>query len=63
METRRPLFQEIKIRGHEIYKMSCSFCRLHEKLASTRDQLKFDLRCKRNDILPKSLRFQPPSGW
>lgn len=55
MEPER-LFQRIRNYGEIIYKKSKYFCEAHEKLATAREQLKFNLRCKRNYILPKSLR-------
>ena len=67
MEPRSPIFLRIKQRGPEIYKKACEYCKIHEKLSETREALNFNLRCKRNDLLPKSLRFRPPirtpSGW
>lgn len=44
---RRPIFAEIKNYGQDLYKAASQFCTAHEKLASTREQLKFNLRCKR----------------
>ena len=32
----------------------------HKKLANTQKQLKFNLRCKRTNVIPKSLRAKPP---
>ena len=40
--------------------MARDFCEQRIKLATAREQLHFNLRCKRQDILPKSLIFQPP---
>ena len=61
METpRRPLFSDIKNYGQDLYKAASNFCSANEKLASTREQLKFNLRCKRQKVIPKSLRFNSP---
>ena len=66
-QPRRPLFQEIKFRGLNLYRNACAYSQLHETLASTRSQLRFNLRCKKNNVLPRSLIFRPPirspSGW
>ena len=67
MEPRRPLYQEIKSRSLNLYKKACKYSQLHEQLGTTRAQLKFNMLCKRSNILPKSLIIRPPirtpSGW
>ena len=57
---RRPLFSEIKQKGQYLYKAASNLCNAQEKLAATREQLKFNLRCKRQNVTPKSLRFRAP---
>ena len=56
-QPRRPLFQEIKLYGQDVYKVSYKFIECHQKLARARQQLNFNLRCKRNNVIPKSLRL------
>ena len=64
---RLPLFTLIKQRSEVFYKEACQYCKLHEKLAKVRQQLNFDMRCKRSNVLPQTLRFTPPiktpQGW
>ena len=55
-----PLFQRIRSYGSTVYSEAARYCEASEKLAVAREQLKFNLRCKRNNVLPKSLKFQPP---
>lgn len=43
-----------------MYKQARKYYQCHEKLAQAREQLQFNLRCKRNNIIPKSLRMRPP---
>ena len=64
---RRPLYSELRTRDTDLYDKACQYNKLQESLASVRSTLRFYLRCKRNDILPKSLQFRPPirttAGW
>ena len=57
MEPRSPIFSRMKQREPEIYAKACEYYKIHEKLSETREALNFNLRCKINDLLPKSLRF------
>ena len=59
-QPRRPLFQEIKLYCQDVYKASSKFIECHQKLARARQQLNFNLRCKRNNVIPKSLRLNSP---
>ena len=49
---RRPLFSQIKQKGQDLYKAASNLCNAQEKLAATRE-LKFNLRCKRQNVTPK----------
>ena len=60
MEPERPLFATIKTYGITAYKEATQLCEVQEKLAIVREQLEFNSLCKRNKILPHSLRIQPP---
>ena len=64
---RRPLFQRIKNRSLSLYKKACEYSHVTEDLAKVRQQLHFNLRCKRYNVLPQSLLIRPPirtpSGW
>ena len=52
-----PLFSLIKNHGNIVYKITNEYCDHDEKLATARQQLIFNLKCKRLNLLPKSLRF------
>ena len=53
-------FTIIRRFGREANKFANELCDVHLRLVYAREQLKFNLRCKRNNIVPKSLRFRPP---
>lgn len=54
------IFHIIRRYGKNANKLSNDLLKLHLQLTTIREQLKFNLKCKRNNILPKSLRFRPP---
>ena len=60
MQPERPTFQDIRNFGEESYLLVKQLCDSKVKLAKARQQLTFNLRCKRSRVLPKSLRFKPP---
>ena len=64
---RCPLFERIKSRSPSLYRTACEYSHVSENLAKVRQQLNFNLRCKRNNVLPQSLVLKPPirtpSGW
>ena len=60
MEPGRPIFSEIQTYREAVYKQARDVCDQHVKLAVAREQLKFNLKCKRQNVLPRSLIFQPP---
>ena len=51
----RPLFNSIQEHGPAVYKKSKELCEAYEKLSTAREQLKFNLRCKKSNLLPPSL--------
>ena len=53
-------FRQIRERSENLYKSVCLYDETHKKLATVQEQLNFNLRCKHNDVLPKSLILQPP---
>ena len=57
---RRQIFQEIRTDYNDKYKLASDYCSAMEKLSIVREQLHFNLRCKRTNILPPSLKFSPP---
>ena len=46
--------------GFPANKAANTLLRMNIQLITAREQLIFNLRCKRNNILPKSLRLNPP---
>ena len=60
MNPESNIFSSIKTHGNSVYNDARRFCDQHTKLAAAREQLKFNLKCKKNRILPKSLRFRSP---
>ena len=60
MEPGRQTFTLIRQYGYEIYNEAKQLCETSEKLATAKEQLTFNIKCKRNKVLPKSLRFKPP---
>ena len=54
------IFNIIRRYGREANKNANFLYKFNLQLIKAREQLKFNLRCKRNEILPKSLRFRPP---
>ena len=38
----------------------CEYDCFHQRLAIAQEQLKFNLKCKHNNVLPKSLIMTPP---
>ena len=53
-------FTIIRRFGREANKFANELCDVHLRLVYAKEQLKFNLRCKRNNIVPKSLRSSPP---
>ena len=60
MNPEIPLFQRIRNHGSTAYQDATFYCEAHEKLAIAREQLRFNLRCKNNNLLPRSLQSNPP---
>ena len=57
---RRQIFLEIRTQFNDGYKSACEYCSAMEKLSTVREQLNFNHRCKKTDVLPPSLKFSPP---
>lgn len=60
MEPERLTFSAIRSCSLEAYQDAKLLCVAQEKLAKAREQLTFNIKCKRNKLLPPSLRFRPP---
>ena len=54
------IYATIKTYSREAYNLADHLSKNYRRLTISREQLIFNLRCKKNNILPKSLRFQPP---
>ena len=54
------IFSQIRKYGQDVYQTAKKYCDQHEKLAATREQLTFNNRCKRAEVLPKSLKYVSP---
>ena len=54
------IFSDIKNCGRTANRIANDIRDDHIKLANAREQLKFNMRCKKNKILPKSLKIRPP---
>ena len=57
---RCPIFTSLRRIGNEVFKAANDYCDYHVKLAKAKQQLNFNLRCKRTNIIPKSLQMRPP---
>ena len=64
---RLPLFENLRNCAVYLYEGGCKYSRLMEKLAIIKSNLRFNMRCKHYNILPKTLVMRPPirtpSGW
>lgn len=60
MNPPRYLFNEIKSYGNDVYKLASDYCNNHEQLAVNQQQLIFNNRCRKNKIIPKTLRLRSP---
>ena len=60
MDPERPSLSDIRNYSQASYKLVPELCNAKVKLGTARQQLTFNIRCKRNHVLPKSLRFRPP---
>jgi hypothetical protein len=61
MEPRSPtIFANIRTYGRNVLLIANDICEDHVRLATTQEQLKFNLRCKKSEVLPKSIRTKPP---
>ena len=58
-EHHQTLFMRIRDYGEDTYREAKRFVGYSEKLAVAREQLTFNKRCKRTNILPKSLQIKP----
>ena len=54
------IIQILKTTNIDDYKLAQKLFSFQEKLGTARQQLIFNLRCKRENVIPKSLRFNPP---
>ena len=58
--SQNSIFSTISSYGDPAKKIANQISKNHVKLANTQEQLKFNLRCKKNDVIPKSLMSPPP---
>ena len=54
------IFSQLRNYGRVVLKTANFIFSDHKKLANTQEQLKFNLRCKKTNVIPKSLRVRPP---
>ena len=48
---RVPLFEELRNRAEGLYERACCYSKFYEKLAKINSNLRFNLRCKHNNVL------------